>query len=178
MDIKQKNIIRSVIDRVLWTAGATESNRDLLAEAIAEAIAAVTAQSVAVPEAAQQNGGLVRAALIDLLSPAIERAANSGAVSFECQGNIATVFARGRQALAQSAFDAAPECCGSTEHCERSTCPSPLMEVPAVCPQCNGTGVVSDGEIDHYQDGTPYMHGPVVCVKDCPACTPTKKGRA
>lgn len=51
-------------------------------------------------------------------------------------------------------------------------------EVSAVCPQCNGTGVVSDGEIDHYQDGTPYMHGPVVCVKDCPACTPTKKGKA
>jgi hypothetical protein len=69
---------------------------------------ASSVQPVAVPEAAQQNGGLVRAALIDLLSPEVERAANSGAVSFECQSNIATIFARGRQALAQSAFDATP----------------------------------------------------------------------
>lgn len=35
-----KEIIRSVIDRVLWTAGATEWNRDLLADAISEALAA------------------------------------------------------------------------------------------------------------------------------------------
>lgn len=32
--------IRSVIDRVLWTAGAAEQNRALLAEAIAEELAA------------------------------------------------------------------------------------------------------------------------------------------
>jgi hypothetical protein len=130
-----------------------------------------TAPAVEVPEAAQQNGGLVRAALIELLSPALERAASSGAVSFDYQSEIATIFARGRQALAQSAFDAAPECCGSTEHCERSTCPAPLMEVSAVCPQCNGTGMVSDGETNAYPDGTPYMHGPVKHVKDCPACS-------
>lgn len=35
-----KEIIRSVIDRVLWAAGATEWNRDLLAGAISEALAA------------------------------------------------------------------------------------------------------------------------------------------
>lgn len=35
-----KEIIRSVIDRVLWTAGATEWNRDLLADAISDALAA------------------------------------------------------------------------------------------------------------------------------------------
>lgn len=42
-----KEKIRAVIDRVLWTAGATESNRELLADAIFESIAA---PSVASPQ--------------------------------------------------------------------------------------------------------------------------------
>lgn len=41
---------------------------------------------------------------------------------------------------------------------------------PVECPTCNGTGVVDDGEIDHYPNGEPYMCGPVKCVKDCPDC--------
>jgi hypothetical protein len=44
------------------------------------------------------------------------------------------------------------------------------------CRACKGTGVVDDGEIDSYADGTPYMNGPIKCVKDCPACSGT--GRA
>lgn len=38
-----KEIIRSVIDSVLWTCGATKENRELLAEVIAEALAAAPA---------------------------------------------------------------------------------------------------------------------------------------
>lgn len=38
------------------------------------------------------------------------------------------------------------------------------------CAKCHGTGLVDDGEIDCYPDGTPYNCGPVKCVKDCPAC--------
>ena len=39
------------------------------------------------------------------------------------------------------------------------------------CATCNGTGVVSDGEINAYPDGSPYLNGPVKCVKDCPDCS-------
>lgn len=38
------------------------------------------------------------------------------------------------------------------------------------CNTCGGKGVVDDGEIDCYEDGTPYANGPIKCVKDCPAC--------
>ncbi|EPH1852760.1 hypothetical protein ACJJBP_22810 [Pseudomonas aeruginosa] len=38
------------------------------------------------------------------------------------------------------------------------------------CSTCGGTGMVDDGEIDCYSDGTPFENGPVKCVKDCPAC--------
>lgn len=41
---------------------------------------------------------------------------------------------------------------------------------PVACKTCGGAGIVRDGEIDHYPDGTPYMHGPVECVKECPDC--------
>lgn len=43
------------------------------------------------------------------------------------------------------------------------------------CVTCNGTGLVDDGEINHYQNGKPYMCGPVKCVKDCPDCTPAAR---
>jgi hypothetical protein len=43
------------------------------------------------------------------------------------------------------------------------------------CKKCGGTGVVDDGEIDCYPDGTPYSNGPVKCVKDCPACASTSE---
>ena len=46
---------------------------------------------------------------------------------------------------------------------------------PVACKRCNGTGVVDDGEIDCYSDGTPYLNGPVKCVKDCPDCHPPTK---
>lgn len=36
----QRSIIKSVIDRVLWTRGATQDNRRLLAEAIDEQLVA------------------------------------------------------------------------------------------------------------------------------------------
>lgn len=42
---------------------------------------------------------------------------------------------------------------------------------PVACKTCNGTGVVDDGEIDCFDDGTPYECGPIKCVKDCPTCT-------
>ena len=51
------------------------------------------------------------------------------------------------------------------------------VSVPVVvCVTCNGSGIVDDGEIDCYENGEPYEHGPVKCVKDCPDCTtlPTK----
>ena len=41
---------------------------------------------------------------------------------------------------------------------------------PVACKRCKGKGVVDDGEINHYSDGTPYANGPVKCVKDCPSC--------
>lgn len=41
------------------------------------------------------------------------------------------------------------------------------------CKRCKGARVVDDGEINHYSDGTPYLNGPVKCVKDCPACNGT-----
>ncbi|WP_181263821.1 hypothetical protein [Pseudomonas aeruginosa] len=47
---------------------------------------------------------------------------------------------------------------------EALTQPSPK------CSTCGGTGMVDDGEIDCYSDGTPFENGPVKCVKDCPAC--------
>lgn len=42
---------------------------------------------------------------------------------------------------------------------------------PVACKTCNGIGVVDDGEIDCFDDGTPYECGPIKCVKDCPTCT-------
>lgn len=38
------------------------------------------------------------------------------------------------------------------------------------CDRCNDTGIVDDGEINCFPDGTPYECGPVKCVKDCPKC--------
>lgn len=58
-----------------------------------------------VPEAAQQNGGLVRAALIDLM--ALEREATSACDGFKAQRDCNLRFARARKALADSA-DTAP----------------------------------------------------------------------
>jgi len=43
-------------------------------------------------------------------------------------------------------------------------------EEPVKCKRCNGTGVVDDGWIDCYPDGTPYVNAPIKCVKDCPDC--------
>lgn len=40
----------------------------------------------------------------------------------------------------------------------------------AVCKTCDGTRMVDDGEINCYPDGTPFVCGPVKCVKDCPEC--------
>jgi hypothetical protein len=57
----------------------------------------------AIPEAAQQNGGLVRAALIDLLSAGVEDAAFRGASTFPQQSDYMARSARGRQALAVQA---------------------------------------------------------------------------
>ena len=42
---------------------------------------------------------------------------------------------------------------------------------PVACKRCGGSGVVDDGEIDCYEDGTPYENGPIKCVKDCADCT-------
>lgn len=39
------------------------------------------------------------------------------------------------------------------------------------CETCGGTGYVGDGEINSYPDGTPYLCGPVKCIKDCPNCS-------
>ncbi|SEU13069.1 hypothetical protein [Stenotrophomonas indicatrix] len=47
----------------------------------------------------------------------------------------------------------------------------PVGEPVAVCTTCRGSGYVDDGEIDCYPDGTPYLCGPVKCVKDCPTCS-------
>lgn len=52
---------------------------------------------------------------------------------------------------------------------------SEQKDEPVACKRCNGTGVVDDGEIDCYSDGTPYLNGPVKCVKDCPDCHPPTK---
>lgn len=54
--------------------------------------------------------------------------------------------------------------------CRSAKCPN---AAPAKCKRCGGSGVVDDGEIDCYSDGTPYMNGPIKCVKDCPACKAT-----
>jgi len=48
--MRQDQKIRAVIDRVLWTSGATESNRALLADAICEAIATPSPANGAVGE--------------------------------------------------------------------------------------------------------------------------------
>ncbi|WP_181854340.1 hypothetical protein [Pseudomonas aeruginosa] len=45
-----------------------------------------------------------------------------------------------------------------------------LAQPSPKCSTCGGTGMVDDGEIDCYSDGTPFENGPVKCVKDCPAC--------
>ncbi|MCV6567519.1 hypothetical protein [Pseudomonas aeruginosa] len=45
-----------------------------------------------------------------------------------------------------------------------------LAQPSPKCATCGGTGMVDDGEIDCYSDGTPFENGPVKCVKDCPAC--------
>ena len=77
---------------------------DVLAEvvqrirSIAFPAAPVQAQE---PEAAQQNGGLIRAALIDLL--ALERHALAGALTFEAQSDCGVRFARARQELSTPA---------------------------------------------------------------------------
>jgi len=42
---------------------------------------------------------------------------------------------------------------------------------PVECKRCGGSGVIDDGEIDCYEDGTPFENGPIKCVKDCPDCT-------
>lgn len=79
---------------------------DVLAEvvqrirSIAFPTAPVQAQEP-VPEAAQQNGGLIRAALIDLL--ALERHTLAGALTFEAQSDCGVRFARARQALSAPA---------------------------------------------------------------------------
>jgi len=39
------------------------------------------------------------------------------------------------------------------------------------CKRCGGSGVIDDGEIDCYEDGTPFENGLIKCVKDCPDCT-------
>lgn len=53
------------------------------------------------------------------------------------------------------------------------TRPHPSDE-PVTCKRCGGTGVVDDGEIDCYENGTPFESGPVKCVKACPNCTRTQ----
>lgn len=40
------------------------------------------------------------------------------------------------------------------------------------CKTCGGKGIVDDGEFNMYPDGSPYLNGPVKCVKDCPDCKP------
>lgn len=45
-----------------------------------------------------------------------------------------------------------------------------LAQPSPKCSTCGGTGMVDDGEIDCYSDGTPFENGPVKYVKDCPAC--------
>lgn len=42
------------------------------------------------------------------------------------------------------------------------------------CKTCNGRGLVDDGEINCFEDGTPYSNGPVKCVKECPDCRPRR----
>jgi hypothetical protein len=45
------------------------------------------------------------------------------------------------------------------------------QDKPIECKRCGGSGVIDDGEIDCYEDGTPFENGPIKCVKDCPDCT-------
>lgn len=47
-----------------------------------------------------------------------------------------------------------------------------VQPVQPVCAKCDGTRVVSDGQITHSEGGVRYENGPIVCIKDCPACTP------
>jgi len=42
---------------------------------------------------------------------------------------------------------------------------------PVECKRCGNSGVIDDGEIDCYEDGTPFENCPIKCVKDCPDCT-------
>ena len=47
---------------------------------------------------------------------------------------------------------------------------------PVECKRCGGSGVIDDGEIDCYEDGTPFENGLIKCVKDCPDCaTPQQR---
>jgi hypothetical protein len=48
---------------------------------------------------------------------------------------------------------------------------APPAPAPAQCSMCKGSGVVPDGEINHYSNGELYENGPVLCIKDCPQCT-------
>ncbi|OOK60222.1 hypothetical protein BM547_05260 [Pseudomonas aeruginosa] len=52
----------------------------------------------------------------------------------------------------------------------RNAARAALAQPSPKCATCGGTGMVDDGEIDCYSDGTPFENGPVKCVKDCPAC--------
>lgn len=80
---------------------------------------------------------------------------------------------------------ACSECDGSGEGCVGEVCRecdgsgwlvtpdqarAALAQPSPKCSTCGGTGMVDDGEIDCYSDGTPFENGPVKCVKDCPAC--------
>jgi hypothetical protein len=58
-----------------------------------------TPEGEELPEAARQNGGVVRAALIDIMA-AVEPSALSGARDFEQQSEFRVLFARARAALA------------------------------------------------------------------------------
>ena len=48
--------------------------------------------------------------------------------------------------------------------------PVALSTLTEICQRCKGSGIVDDGEINCFEDGTPFENGPVKCVKDCPAC--------
>ncbi|TFW15909.1 hypothetical protein [Duganella callida] len=72
-------------------------------EYLLEAAQPSNAQGEAVPWPAQQNGGLVRSALIDVM--VAEKFALNGAGDFQSQSDLTARFARARQALAATAGD-------------------------------------------------------------------------
>lgn len=101
-DLTYKEVGSFLYEGACYVATSSDDPRGIKLYRHATEAASSSAAPSEIPEAAAQNGGLVRAALIDLL--AIEKYAMGDRPNdFEMQRDVMTRFARGRAALAAPA---------------------------------------------------------------------------